>query len=277
MKTTDENFFVKVSTRPNWEGIIFTDLDFNDQRISIFSVEPTPQLKNYIESIWFMRWDLGDTKSLRSILVPNPCAKLVTLQKNNKTFPSIFIGATKEAEFFELEGTGCTVGFDFKPGGYFPIMQMSPQSGKLASEIFQEYTQAPQEHWTEKNLALWINELQNILVNSLKKSKKNNYEQISLITKKSLEGAFTSPEDMANQSGISLRSLQRIFHEEVGVSPRDLLRITRFNEAIRKISDNDFEAFSDIALASGFFDQPHMANEFKKLVDMPPSKFRRYL
>lgn len=281
MNTTIENIFAKVTTRPNWEGIIFTGLDFNDQRISIFAAEPLPQLKDYIESIWFMKWDLDETESLRSILAPNPCAKLVTLQQNNKTFPSLIIGATKEAEFFELRGAGCTVGFDFKPGGLFPFVSKPmgdwPKTGVKAYELFKEFPLAPQECWTEIGLSLWIKGLQNALLRSLEISEKNNYKQIALITKRSLEGAFKSPEDMAETAGISLRSLQRIFQEEVGFSPRDLLRIARFNEAIRKVSENDFKTFADIALESGFFDQPHMANEFKKLVATPPTKFRRYL
>ena len=281
MNTTNENLFARVTTRPNWEGIIFTDLNFYDQRISIFAAEPLPQLKDYIESIWFVKWDLGETESLRSILAPNPCAKLVTLQQNNKTFPSLIIGATIEAEFFELHGTGSSVGFDFKPGGLFPFVSKSmggwPETGLQACELFKEFPLTPQECWTEIGLSLWIKGLQNALLKSLEMPEKNSYKQIALITKRSLEGAFKSPEEMADMAGVSLRSLQRIFQEEVGVSPRDLLRIARFNEAIRKISENDFKTFADIALESGFFDQPHMENEFKKLVATPPTKFRRYL
>jgi AraC-like DNA-binding protein len=281
MNTANKNLFVKVTNRPNWEGIIFTDLDFYDQRISIFSAEPLPQLKDYIESIWFMKWDLGETESLRSILAPNPCTKLVTLQQNNDTFPPLIIGATKEAELFELRGAGCTVGCDFKPGGLFPFVNKTmgdwPKSGLPACEMFKKFPLAPQEHWTEIGLSLWIKDLQQALLESLELSEKNNYKQIALMTKGTLEGAFASPEEMAEAVGVSLRSLQRIFQEEVGVSPRDLLRIARFNEAIRKVSENDFKTFADIALESGFFDQSHMANEFKKLVAMPPTKFRRYL
>lgn len=281
MNTTIENIFDKEITRPSWEGIIFTDLDFDDQRISIFAAEPFPQLKDYIENIWLLKWDLGVTESLRSILAPNPCAKLVTLQQNNTTFPSLIIGATKKADLFELRGTGCTVGFDFKPGGLFPFaskhMGSLPEKGVQACELLKEFPLAPQECWTEKGLSLWINSLQNILLKSLEMPEKNNYKKIALITKRSLEGGFKSPDEMADMAGVSLRSLQRIFQEEVGVSPRDLLRLARFNEAIRKISENNFKEFTDIALESGFFDQAHMVNEFKKLVAAPPKKFRRYL
>jgi AraC-like DNA-binding protein len=278
---TNENNFIKASNRPTWEGIILTDLDFNDQRISIFMTETHPQLKDYIESIWYLKWNLNETENLRCILAPNPCAKLVTLQQNNQTFPSLLIGANKEADIFELRGTGSTVGIDFKPGGLFPFISKTmngwPKLGVQANGHLKDFPLAPQENWTETDLSLWIKSLQIALLKSLEVSKKNNYDLIALITKSSLEGTIKSPEEMASTAGVTLRTLQRIFQEEVGISPRELLRIARFNEAIRKISEHDFKSFADTALESGFFDQPHMANEFKKLVATPPNKFRRYL
>ena len=76
---------------------------------------------------------------------------------------------------------------------------------------------------------------------------------------------------------MSTRTLQRIFKKEVGLSPKNVLRIARFNDAIRKIGQDNFTEFVEVALASGFFDQAHMVNEFQKLVATSPSKFRRYL
>jgi len=267
--------------RPRWEGIIFTDLDFGDQRISISAAEPINQLKEYIEYIWFMKWDLQGNESLQCIVAPNPCAKLVTLQQNDTTFPALVVGAQIEAGLFELRGAGATVGFDFKPGGLFAILDKSvndwPASGIKADGLAKDFPLCPREAWTETSLNKWLDEVDHFLIRLLSSSRQNNYKKITSLVEGTLNGSFKNSEEMALEVGVSMRSLQRIFQDEVGISPRDVLRIARFNEAIRKIGQDDFKAFVDVALESGFFDQPHMANEFRKLVATSPSKFRRYL
>lgn len=281
MNSTNENRFKKVTNHPRWEGIIFTDLDFGDQRISISTIEPIYQLKEYIEYIWFMKWDLKSNESLQYIVAPNPCAKLVALQQNDMTFPALVVGAKIEAGLFELRGAGATVGFDFKPGGLFAIFEKSmndwPESGIKVDKLVKDLPLFPKETWTETSLSKWVDEVDHFLIKLLSCSRQNNYKKINSLVEGTLNGSFKNSEDMALEAGVSIRSLQRIFQDEVGITPRDLLRIARFNEAIQKIGQDDFKAFADVALESGFFDQPHMANEFQKLVATSPSKFRRYL
>jgi AraC-like DNA-binding protein len=275
------NRFQKVISRPRWEGVIFMGIDLGDPRISVSAAEPVGVLKDYIEYIWYMKWHLNEDEGLQGIVAPNPCAKLVALQQNEKTFPPIIVGAKNQAELFELHGAGATVGFDFKPGGLYAVFEKSmsnwPESGIKAEELLKNLPLISKEIWTESSLSRWLNEAEGFLVELLNTSHKNNCKQISLLVDGVFKGLFENPEDMALKSGMSLRSLQRIFQDEVGISPRDLLRINRFNETIRKVSQDDFKAFADIALESGFFDQPHMTNEFQKLIATPPSKFRRYL
>ena len=108
-------------------------------------------------------------------------------------------------------------------------------------------------------------------------SKELNYKKIKVAIEGILEGSLQSPEEMAHRCNMSTRTLQRIFQKEVGLSPKNVLRIARFNNAIRQIGQDNFTEFAQVALASGFFDQPHMVNEFKKIVAASPSRFRRYL
>lgn len=281
MNSTNANRFKKVTNHPRWEGIIFTDLDFGDERISIFAIEPIYQLKEYIEYIWFMKWDLKGNESLQYIVAPNPCAKFVALQQNETTFPALVVGSKIEAGLFELRGAGATVGFDFKPGALFAIFEKSmkdwPVSGIKADELVKDFPLVPRETWTETSLKKWLDEVDHFLIKILSNSRQNSYKKITSLVEGTLNGSFKNSEEMALEVGVSMRSLQRIFQDEVGVSPRDLLRIARFNEAIRKIGQDDFKAFADVALESGFFDQPHMTNEFQKLAATSPSKFRRYL
>lgn len=281
MNQLNDDIFKNVSTRPRWEGIILTGLGFSDHRISVFSTDPIPELKDYIESIWYMRWNLPEKNEIQCIQVPNPCAKFVALQQKEITYAPLIVGTRQLSMFFKLQGSGETVGIDFKPGGLYPFLGFSmsnwPIEGIKADQFIDDIPKPPQEEWTEISLYYWIKNVQECFYTKLKQCVVNNYNNIFPIVNYSLSSEFKNVEDMAKSFGTSLRSLQRIFQNEVGVTPRDLIRINRFNEAIRNISENDFKSFAEVALKSGFFDQPHMINEFQKLVDSTPARFRRYL
>jgi AraC-like DNA-binding protein len=282
MKIKEKTRFKKVNSRPRWEGIIFTNIDFSDTRISIFAAEPNGQLKDYIEYIWYMKWDLSTDSALTCIVVPNPCTKLVVLQQNEITYNPIVIGPKQKGELFNLQGTGATIGFDFKPGALYSILGKSmnnwPETGFKGEELFKDLPLSSDKIWNEINLTEWLEKVESYLLNhKLNHAPKNSFKQITMTIDNFLENPDKTLEDLAQQAGVSLRTLQRIFNEEVGLSPRDLLRVARFNKAIQQIGHDDFKTFANTAVDSGFFDQPHMVNEFKKLIATSPSKFRRYL
>lgn len=272
--------FKEVASRPRWEGIIFPDLNFEDPRLSVRIAEPSNSLKDHIECLWLMKWNLKEGEKLPYILVPNPCTKIVALRQSGLTYPPLLVGARTEAMIAELSGEGTTIGFDFKPGALFKFTGTSMENLVTteiqANKLFVDLPTVPKENWNEANLTRWFSEMEDFL-SHLSVPDKNNYQQIFTLMDKAISRELKSPDEMANSTGLTVRSLQRIFHDEVGISPRDLLRIIRFNEAIQKISQDDFMAFVDVALESGFFDQPHMVNEFRKLVATSPKTFRRYL
>ncbi|OFZ26628.1 MAG: hypothetical protein A2381_16680 [Bdellovibrionales bacterium RIFOXYB1_FULL_37_110] len=277
------NRFQRVSQqRPRWEGIIFPGIDSSNRQISIAYATPNKELSNYIESMWFMSWNIENPNGLPCIIIPNPCCKFVCLQTGNVTNRPLFIGTREKADIFSLTGSGSTIGLDFQPGAFYPILKKAinkdwPESGLYADEFLEHLPLPPNEKWKEENLSKWLNSFEDYLLKLLLNSKEQNYKKIKFATEGILEGCFQVPEELAHQCDMSTRTLQRIFKKEVGLSPKNVLRIARFNDAIRKIGQDNFTEFVEVALASGFFDQAHMVNEFQKLVATSPSKFRRYL
>lgn len=274
------NRFQKTNERIRWEGIIFTGVEFHDSRISILEAKPSAGLSDYIETIWYMRWNIESAEGLQCIVAPNPCTKFVILQKDGITYRPRLIGAHEKADIFSYTGQGSVIGFDFRPGALYPIINKPmndwPPAGLDANEVLPNLP-LPWGKWNEEILSEWLNNIEDYLLKILVSSKDHNYKQILTSIEGILNVSLQSPEDIAKFCNMSVRTLQRVFKKEVGLTPRDVLRIARFNRSIRQISENDFASFVDVALTSGFFDQPHMVNEFQKLVSTPPSKFRRYL
>lgn len=84
------------------------------------------------------------------------------------------------------------------------------------------------------------------------------------------ETNYTTVKDIIFESGIGLRTLQRNFKKEVGLSPKGYLRIKRLNAIEHKLSQNVnvFDIISDF----DFTDQAHFIKDFKQLRDITPAE-----
>ena len=72
------------------------------------------------------------------------------------------------------------------------------------------------------------------------------------------------------QNGIGLRTLQRNFKREVGLSPKDYLKIKRMYGIEQKMSRK--ADFFDIITDFGFTDQAHFIKDFKQLRNQTPTE-----
>ncbi len=68
------------------------------------------------------------------------------------------------------------------------------------------------------------------------------------------------------------RSLQRLFKLQVGISPKLLGRIVRF-QRIFTAWRNDPSTLSRVAVECSYFDQPHMIRDFRQFAGAPPANF----
>jgi len=79
---------------------------------------------------------------------------------------------------------------------------------------------------------------------------------------------------IVQRSGLSPRQLQRWFAAEVGVPPRQYLRLVRFQEAFAGIQSDD-ASLAGHAADHGYADQAHMAREFSARAKAPAHAVRR--
>jgi AraC-like DNA-binding protein len=83
---------------------------------------------------------------------------------------------------------------------------------------------------------------------------------------------------LADDLGWSSRYLGRQFATEVGLSPKVAGRVVRFDRARRGLqldtAQGGRRSLADLAVASGYYDQAHMAREFAEFAGCAPSEFR---
>jgi len=71
------------------------------------------------------------------------------------------------------------------------------------------------------------------------------------------------------------RTFQRLFEQQIGVSPSQFRRICQFNRAFRQINNGDFKNFSTVAHQHGYADQSHFIRAFKEFTLTTPSAYLR--
>ena len=79
--------------------------------------------------------------------------------------------------------------------------------------------------------------------------------------------------DVAAQHGISVRTLQRLFRDHVGVSPKWVLQRYRMHDAAERIAAGEAPDLAELALELGYFDQAHFGNDFRRYVGIPPAAY----
>jgi methylphosphotriester-DNA--protein-cysteine methyltransferase len=78
---------------------------------------------------------------------------------------------------------------------------------------------------------------------------------------------------LSDAIGYSQKHFIDLFKGQVGVTPKQYLKIMRFQKAIREIEKGGFVNWNQIALESGFYDQAHFINDFKSFSGFTPGEY----
>jgi AraC-like DNA-binding protein len=77
--------------------------------------------------------------------------------------------------------------------------------------------------------------------------------------------------ELARRVGWSPRYLQRRLLTETGLTPKAAARVTRFDRARRALQHQPGLPLAGLAARCGYYDQAHLAREFRELAGCPPS------
>lgn len=80
---------------------------------------------------------------------------------------------------------------------------------------------------------------------------------------------------LAADAGISLRHLERRFRREVGVTPKGLARLRRFQAVIGRLAAAAPPRWATLAAACGYADQAHLIREFREFAGTTPAAYWR--
>lgn len=84
-------------------------------------------------------------------------------------------------------------------------------------------------------------------------------------------------DDLSNVACLSERQFRRVFLENVGMTPKQMIRTKRFFFATKAIQALDSGDFTDIVDKLGFTDHSHFNKEFKAFAGMSPTDYLNHI
>lgn len=231
------------------------------------------KLDFFIEHFWTVSWDLTGKEPYLAETLPYPSIHIVFEKGNSKIF-----GVTKGRFSTLLEGKGSVFGIKFRPGGFYPFFQKNistltnktiPISELTKSDILPLENEIFQKEDEESRIKIIETWLENILPESDPKIPLIN----SMIDKIKEDRSIQSVDQISKLFSINLRSLQRLFREYVGVSPKWVIQRFRIQEVAERIEKEKSIHYAEMALELGYYDQAHFIKDFKNTIGLSPEEY----
>ncbi len=85
--------------------------------------------------------------------------------------------------------------------------------------------------------------------------------------------SFIEIKKLQNEIGISHKHFIHLFEKNIGVTPKYFLRLMKFQKVLSSINFQKKINWAQLACNSGYYDQSHLINEFKKFTGFSPSNY----
>ena len=238
---------------------------------------PSADLVPWIAHYWIINWDLRGCEPQIVESLPHPNVHLVF-----ENGDAIVCGVQTHKFSRVLEGKSHVFGVKFRPGGFRPFFDgpVSKLADRVvpASRIFGKDLDALQEialsSCAENNKVQAANTFFHA---RMPKHDPSRGLAEGLVDQILREPEIKTVDDLAIRTGMGKRSLQRLFSEYVGASPKWVIRRYRLHELIEKSNSSRKLDWSQVALDLGYFDQAHLINDFKSIVGLSPSEYQKML
>jgi AraC-like DNA-binding protein len=236
---------------------------------------PTAVLAPFVAYYWRVSWDLRGRPPHLQETLPHPNIYLVF--ENNR----LQLSGVSTTRFTRiLEGQGFAFGVKFRPGGFRPFLKSSVSSLTNcvvpASHVF-----GPDADALETILSSCVEQDDMVrAVESFLLRRVPALDDRVVLADGIVGQIFHQPQirtvdDLASHTGISKRSLQRIFREYVGISPKWVIQRYRLHELIDRLEAGEPLNWPDLALELGYFDQAHLINDFRTITGYSPADYQR--
>lgn len=236
---------------------------------------PSPTLAELVEHYWHVAWDLHGLPAQQQETLPHPNVQFVV----ERGWTGIY-GIHTGRFVHQLEARGQAFGIKFKAGGFFPFYGAAVsllQDGSLdPSRVFgDDAAHFEANILAETDIEAMALIAERLLLAHLPPIDPNVARVSALVARIANDHSLMSVERLVEQTGLTKRTLQRLFNHYVGIGPKWVINRYRLHEAIAQLQAGTPVLWADLALQLGYFDQAHFIRDFRKLVGRPPAEYAR--
>ncbi|MBO2448332.1 AraC family transcriptional regulator [Actinomadura barringtoniae] len=245
--------------------------DEHEPIVDVATHEPSAPAVPFVEFYWHVRWHVQTPYDTKVLAHPN--IHLVFEEPE----PLVY-GVDRGLFVRRLEETGQVLGIKFRPGGFRPFTDqpMSALADRRipATEFFGEEILATSKAiLSSKDLAT---PAEAFLLPRLPKTPDPVAQDVATM----VDRMTTAPnlfrvDQAAGELNVSVRTLQRLFSEYVGASPKWVLRRARLHEAAARADQGTTIDWAALAADLGYSDQAHLTRDFTAAVGTPPATYAR--
>ncbi len=233
---------------------------------------PAPEIAAYVEHFWVVTWtDLAEPYEQR--IVSHPTVNMTITQNFRR-----IAGVIKGGFSYTMRGNGRVLGTRFRPGGFRPFLggPVSQLTGRFV-EISEMYGAAGatlvEQVLAEPDAQAAIALTETFLLSLGPHQDPLTEEVAALAAMVENDVSVTRVDELAARSGRSVRSLQRLFRDYVGIGPKWVIRRFRLHEAAERVYQG--LDLATLAAELGYTDQAHLTRDFTAAVGMPPAAYAR--
>lgn len=244
-------------------------------RIRLNRYEPSQHLAPFVDHCWVCEWNLAGRPPEEQRALPSPNAHLVIGPGHTSLY-----GVVRGIHSRQLRDTGRVLGIRFRTGGLRPFLS-GPVSALTDRTVPAETLIGVRDRIAEARVLgagddrEMVHAAEQLLEPQLPAPDPTVDLVCAIVAKARHDDGPRQVKALADEAGLSLRTLQRLFHDYVGVSPKWVIRCFRLQEAAQWLAQGQNLQFARVAAELGYFDQAHLARDFTSLFGCPPAEYRR--
>jgi AraC-like DNA-binding protein len=241
---------------------------------------PGPPLDSAIRCVWHYSGSTTQTRCRERVL-PNGRFQLVL---NLSTRAATISGLRTHHVVVDAAALQCAMGVVFRAGGATRFFEGSaldfygravplasvwgPKTGRLLDRLGDETS-------VQKRLAILEAGLTDVW-----RQRDGKNRRVPAFVEHALRTFHATPTmktiaDVSREVGWSRRWLTQSFAKSVGMVPKKYCRLLRFQHVVRQVESGRWINWAELAIASGFCDQAHLAHEFRAFSGLTPEGFLR--
>lgn len=251
-------------------------------------IMPCQSLKPYIKCFWGTEEPVTNIKKdiiTKELIIPDTCMDIIfDINYTENTIHSNFIGINNEA-FMTVapnDKEEITSTFAIRFYAWTAVLFSDESMAGVRNNVFDA-----QQHYSKIISAIkpllfdiaTLNErikiAEKILLSALNIKRVNPSLENAVFCMLNQKGNMKT-RILADEVYISSRQLERIFNEYIGVSPKQLTSLIRYQYLWNDILYHNHFNVADAVHLYGYTDQSHLLHDFKKYHMLLPSEAKRY-